>query len=218
MSANHNKDRTADVIKIAAVATAMPRWVAALLVAEGFVVPETWLAWWVPLSALLSAGMAIVEGLAFAYVFNAWREQSNSRATRLLALAVISGTVFTLVLAPYIAAQVKHQALGDVLGNGILWWLWSAGVAASTILIVASVGYAQKPVTRGDRGVTSVAQHDPTDALLRYYHDNPDATQRQAGDAVGRSRQWVSRELTRLEESGQIERGNGNGVVIVQDR
>jgi len=51
-------------------------------------------------------------------------------------------------------------------------------------------------------------------ALLAFYADNPGATQAQAGAAVGRSRQWVSAQLARLEEAGRIRR-DGNGVEVL---
>lgn len=138
------RDLTADVIKICAVITAMPRWVGALLAAEGFALPKEWLWWWLPLSAIFSAGMAITEGLAFAYVFNAWRVQKDKSADRLLWLAVLSGAVFVIVLSPFIAAQVRAVTLANMLEERWALWAWSVGVAASTIVIVASVGYAQK--------------------------------------------------------------------------
>jgi hypothetical protein len=138
--------RQADIIKIAAVITATPRWVGALLAAEGIAIPDEWMTLWVPASALLSAAMAIVEGWAFAYVFNAWRNQTDKRAKRLLWLAILSAAVFVFVLAPYIAAQVRGVRLSEVVGSGPVLWTWSAAVAASTITIVASVGYAQREV------------------------------------------------------------------------
>lgn len=139
-----NQSQQANLIKIAAVITASPRWVGALLAAEGLAMPDSWRIWWLPLSALLSAGMALVEGLAFSFVFNAWRVQKDKSADRLLWLALLSAVVFIAVLAPFIAAQVRGEALSIVLGTGWALWAWSASVAASTIVIVASVGYAQK--------------------------------------------------------------------------
>lgn len=139
-----NQSQQASLIKIAAVITASPRWVGALLAAEGFMIPDTWRVWWLPLSALFSAGMALVEGFAFAFVFNAWRLDKTKTSNRLLWLAVLSAIIFVLVLAPFIAAQVRAETLEIVLGTGWGLWLWSASVASSTISIVASVGYAQK--------------------------------------------------------------------------
>lgn len=134
----------ADIIKFAAVVTATPRWVGALMAAEGLIIPESWLVWWIWLSLFLNASMAVVEGLAFAYVFNAWRNQKDKASNRLLWFAAVSAAVFVIVLAPFIAAQVRAQPLDRVLADGWSLWLWSAAVATSTITIVASVGYAQK--------------------------------------------------------------------------
>lgn len=134
----------ADAIKVAAVVTAMPRWIGALLAAEGFAIPQDWLWIWVPASALFGAAMALVEGLAFAYVFNAWRNQTDKRSNRLLWLALLSAAIFVIVLAPYIAAQVRSDSLSAILANDFALYAWSAAVAASTIAIVASVGYAQR--------------------------------------------------------------------------
>jgi len=160
-----NQHQQATLIKVAAVVTASPRWVGALLAAEGFAMPETWRWWWIPLSAILSAGMALVEGLAFSFVFNAWRTQKDKSANRLLWLAVMSATIFIFVLAPFIAAQVRQDTLEDVLGTGWPLWLWSASVAASTIIIVASVGYAQKdkPQPRATLA-RNAPQHDASHA------------------------------------------------------
>jgi hypothetical protein len=141
-----SEDRQAWLIKLAAVVTATPRWVAALLAAEGLEIPATWLAWWLPASALFSAGMAVVEGLAFAFVFSAWRNQRDRQADRLLWLAILSAIVFVGVLAPYIAASVQGVRLAEILSDRISLLLWSSAVGLSTIVIVVSVGYAQKSV------------------------------------------------------------------------
>lgn len=138
------RDLTADIIKVCAVITAMPRWVGALLAAEGILIPEDWRGWWVIASATFNAAMAVTEGLAFAYVFNAWRNQKDKAADKLFWLAIASGLTFVVVLAPFIAAQVRAATLNSILTADWALWGWSASVAASTIIIVASVGYAQK--------------------------------------------------------------------------
>lgn len=136
-------NHTATIIKVGAVVTATPRWVAALLMAEGFVLPPEWLTWWVPLSALLSAGMAITEAMAFAFIFEAWRNQSDRKSNTLLVFAGVAAIVFIGVVSPYIVTSVRGAPLADVL-TGAWLWLWAASVAASTIVIVAAVGYAEK--------------------------------------------------------------------------
>jgi hypothetical protein len=139
-----NNDWQAALIKVAAVVTATPRWVQALLAAEGLRIPSEWLTWWLPASAIMGAAMAFVEGWAFAYVFAAWRNQRDRSSRWLLAMALISAGIFVVVVAPYIAASVRQVALGEILAGNLSLYIWSAAVAASTIAIVASVGYAQK--------------------------------------------------------------------------
>lgn len=137
-------DVQAWTIKVAAVITAMPRWVTALLRAEGFEVPPEWIGWWLPLSAIMSAGMAIIEGWAFAYVFSAWRNQKGKAAGRLLWLASLSAVLFIAVVTPSISASVTKSAMSDILDAPWKFHGWAATVVAATISIVASVGYAQK--------------------------------------------------------------------------
>ena len=52
------KEREADIIKISAVVTAIPRWVMALLAADGLTMPSAWRGWWTVFSALAAVGMA----------------------------------------------------------------------------------------------------------------------------------------------------------------
>lgn len=136
------KDWQAPAIKIAAVISAASRWVGALLAAEGFDILAEWATWWIPLSAIMGAAMAIVEGMAFAYIFGAWKDDQEDN--KLLYIALLSGVVFVLVLTPYIAAQVVDQELAVILAWRPALYAWSAAVAASTIVIVAGVGYAER--------------------------------------------------------------------------
>ena len=140
-----NKDRKADAIVVAAIVVAITRWVAALLPSENLTIPTTWW-WWLHLSAILSACMAVVEGLAFSYVFEAWRNKpkSDKRADNLLWMALASAAAFVVVLAPSNAANVRGVRLTEMLASSFSLYLWSGSVALSTILIVVSVGFAQK--------------------------------------------------------------------------
>lgn len=135
-----------NAIKIAAVITAAPRWVIALLAAEGFILPDAWLGWWIIVSAVLSLGMAIVEGFAFSYIFNAWKAQKDKRADILLAIALFSALVFVGVMSPSISAGVRRVPLGLLLTEDWTLHLWSIAVSLSTITIVAGVGYAEKQI------------------------------------------------------------------------
>jgi hypothetical protein len=139
-----NDSKQADVIKIAAVLTAAPRWAGALMAADGVPVPDGWIIAWRYAALGLSLGMAAAEGFAISFVFNAWRNQHDKRSRWLLFLAILMLVDFGVILAPYIVANVSGETLSSVLGTEWLIWLWSGAVAASTGLVVGSVGYAQK--------------------------------------------------------------------------
>ena len=138
-------EQQANLIKVGAVITAAPRWVSALIVSEGLTMPAEWLGWWRVLSFAMAAAMAFVEAFAFAYILRAWREArpDSAQAKRLMWLIVLSALCFIAVMAPNVYASAQGVPLASVLSGWPLA-IWSVAVAASTILIVASVGYAQR--------------------------------------------------------------------------
>ena len=99
-------------------------------------------------SAVCAAGMALVEAGAFAYCLRLWRGMTGRSANVMALMIGASAVTFVIVLSPYIAANVSKISMSKLLIGG--WRLvWSVAVALSTILIIASVGYAQKrPTTR----------------------------------------------------------------------
>ncbi len=138
-----SEEHWATIIKIAAVAVAAPRWIGALLEAEGVPLPPEWRAWWVIFSAVCAAGMALVEAGAFAYCLRSWRGMTGRSANVMALMIGGSAVTFVIVLSPYIAANVSKMGMSKLLVGG--WLLvWSVAVALSTILIIASVGYAQR--------------------------------------------------------------------------
>lgn len=157
-----NDERWATIIKIAAVAVAAPRWIGALLEAEGVPLPAQWRGWWVVFSALCAAGMALVEAGAFAYCLRSWRGMAG-RAANVMALMIgASAVTFVVVLSPYIASNVSKIGMSQLL-TGAALLAWSVAVALSTILIIASVGYAQKrPAMRQATSGAASATGDAT--------------------------------------------------------
>ena len=123
----------------------MPRWVLALLAADGFFVPISW-TWVHGVSAVFGAAMTILEGIAIAYILGAMVVARGMQLRWLAALVGATCASFIGVLAPSIYSRVTGAAVGAVLPAwGI--WVWSSCVAASTILTVAAVGYAQAVIT-----------------------------------------------------------------------
>ena len=141
------KEHEADIIKLLAALTAAPRWVTALVVADG--AAFTWgdARAWAVLSAVLSVLFAGVETYAAAYIMRAWRQSKpGSQAERaLFALWLVTLAVLVIVMTPPIYANTTHTAF-DSLPNAVLL-AWSICVAASTFLVVGGVGYAEKTRT-----------------------------------------------------------------------
>jgi hypothetical protein len=156
-----NDSKQADIIKIAAVLTAAPRWAGALMAADGVTNPTEW-GWWLWVAFGLSLAMAAVEGFAISFVFNAWRNQHDKRSRWLLFLAILMLADFVIIVAPYVVANVSGEPLTDVLGTGWLLWVWSVAVAASTGLVVGSVGYAQKEKPAKSGGKRATSETKPT--------------------------------------------------------
>lgn len=139
-----NTNKQSVIIITAAIFTSMPRWIISLLAGEGIIIPEDWKSMWIVISAILAAGMAVVEGFAFAFIFRAWRNQHGKAANTLLFLAVASAIAFVMVLSPSMAASVRGIPIGDFLVHNVALLLWTTSVALSTILIVISVGYSER--------------------------------------------------------------------------
>lgn len=142
------RDWEATAIYVAAMLAAVTRWTGALLSAEGFDILQQWLGWWVPGVGILGAAMAVVEAWSFAYIFFTWRsERDKGQARILLSLAGLAAFTFLVVLTPYIMTRVEGVMLREILAliaGGTLWGvgIWAFAVGASTISIVAGVGYA----------------------------------------------------------------------------
>jgi hypothetical protein len=96
----------------------------------------------------------------------------TGRSANIMALMIgASAVTFVIVLSPYIAANVSKHSMSELL-TGWALLAWSVAVALSTILIIASIGYAQRrPVTRPATVTAgaSDANHAPHDARIKTY-------------------------------------------------
>jgi hypothetical protein len=135
----------ANIIVIASVITAAPRWITALLSSQGIAIPADMVAAWTYISFACAVGMAVVEAFAMKYVWHAYRGsvKGSPQSKVLVGLVVAASLVFVLVLAPDIYAQAQHKAVGDILEPWVLA-LWSVMVALSTIVIISAVGFAMR--------------------------------------------------------------------------
>lgn len=140
----------ATAIKLFAALSAAPRWVTALVVADGgrFTWGEHWL--WVSASAALSVLFAAVEIYAASFVMRAWRQaKPGSQPERVLfALWVATLAVLVLVMAPAIFANTTGAQFESL--PSVLLVAWSIAVASSTFLVIGGVGYAERAPMRQD--------------------------------------------------------------------
>ena len=143
-----------DFIKFAAVVVALPRWVLALLAADGYAVPASW-AWVHAVSAVFGSAMCVLEGIAIAYILGALVRAQGKQIVILGTLTLSTCATFAGVLTPSIYSRVTGAQISAVLPA---WgtWAWAACVAMSTVATVASVGYAQA-VAEGDAAWRMVA-------------------------------------------------------------
>jgi hypothetical protein len=165
--------------------------------------------------------MALVEAGAFAYCLRSWRGMTGRSANVMALMIGGSAVTFVIVLSPYIAANVSKVGMSKLLIGG--WLLtWSVAVALSTILIIASVGYAQKrPMARqvasgtttGDGDATrrdSGAQQEVTRAefLTRWRangHQSIAALAAELGVNVRTAQRWVKTDEVAQAENKSIE-------------
>lgn len=126
------------MIKFFAVVVALPRWVLALLAADGLNVPSDW--WFVHLiSGLFGIGMCILEGVALAYILGAMAKKRDTTFIILVSTMILS---FIGVLTPSIYSRATNLVVADVLSNYALW-IWSLCVGVSTFSTVMATGYAE---------------------------------------------------------------------------
>lgn len=155
----------ATAIKIAAALSAAPRWIVALLPADGG--RFTWgdAPAWIVTSAVLSVCFCVVEVYAASFVMRAWRNaKPGTQPERVLfALWVSTLVVLVAVMSPPMFANVMRREFSALPEPLIA--VWNVCVAGSTFLVVGGVGYAERAPMRADAPVVRTdAAHDARNA------------------------------------------------------
>lgn len=148
------------VIIVATVFVSATRWIPALMRSEGFEIPEAWLSWWVPVSALLAVGQPIVEAVSIAFALNAYRYMKNDSQKNLM-MVLIGGTLvsFVGVLTPNIVSSGSGRSMYSLLGDWM--WAWGISVVLSTVMPVAAVAFGAARMSETvQKGVMSVRDKD----------------------------------------------------------
>lgn len=137
-----SRDWESTGIIFSATLVSITRWMGANMAGEGFVILDEWMSWWVPVSALLSAAMAVVEAWAFGYIGSVYRLERNKKIKRTITVLTASALLFFGgALVPYVMSQVEGVGLWDVLASRWGSALWSISLTFSTISIVVATGY-----------------------------------------------------------------------------
>lgn len=140
------KTRIAIVIEAAIILTSVPRWVPALMQAEGYTIPVEWSSWWLPMSAAFNAGMGVTEAVAIAYVFAVWSRSSGVEARRLLILCILMLATFSIVITPFVSANIAGVPMNMMISNPGQYWLtlvWGLAITLSVGFTAMAVGMAQ---------------------------------------------------------------------------
>jgi hypothetical protein len=214
-----NNSIAPDFIKVAAVVVALPRWVLALLAADGYAVPASW-AWVHAVSAVFGSAMCVLEGIAIAYILGALVRAQGKQIVILGTLTLATCATFAGVLTPSIYSRVTGAEIRAVLPA---WgtWIWAACVALSTIATVGAVGYAQA-VAEGDAAWRMVAGQWHAEAeRLRADLAEQDAQMRQVAAQVAQPTPYACASCERTFASQQalaahIRHAHKNGHTVTE--
>ncbi|MBN1992827.1 MAG: hypothetical protein JW953_08980 [Anaerolineae bacterium] len=143
---NDNRITTqANLLKIAAVTIAIPRYAGAFALSAGFVA-EGYLHTSLGISEVIAGvAMAVLEGFAIAFILNKWRllKASSIAWYALLTVTSLLALSLPLVAIPYLYfMQNGFEAVRDVFPNIWLQNAWNFTVAFVPMLVVIGVGLA----------------------------------------------------------------------------
>jgi len=134
----------ANILKVAAVAIAAPRYAGAFGAAIGVSAIEryTWLA---GAEIATGAAMAILEGFALAFVLNKWRLLAPRSAHWYILLTFIGLLALTVpaVALPYLLIEQSQLSISALFAGWFaLQASWSFLVAGVPMLVIMAVGFA----------------------------------------------------------------------------
>jgi hypothetical protein len=131
-------------LQAAAIIVAAPRYMGAFAAAIGIDVVAQY-SWFADIEIWSGGAMAILEGLAIAFVFGKWRNMTrvNRNWWTLLALQIALMLALPLSTAPYLMSSQLGAPVYELMPRFLLW-LWSLLVAGIAPLVLAAVGYADR--------------------------------------------------------------------------
>jgi hypothetical protein len=193
-------------LQAAAIMVAAPRYMGAFAAAIGIDVVGEY-DWFAHVEIWSGGAMAILEGLAIAFVFGKWRKMT--KVTRqwwtLLALQVALMLALPLSTAPYLMASQLGAPVYSLMPRFLLW-LWSLLVAGIAPLVLAAVGYADTERSTSQH----TAKREPAQSKVASLKCEHCGAQAGASGAPFRTRQAVSAHQAHCPAKvGEAGRGNG---------
>jgi hypothetical protein len=149
MNSSKKSFNQAMVLQVAAIVVAAPRYMGAFAAALGIDLVSHW-PYFADVEIASGAAMALVEGLAVAFVFRRWRSMRTGSTQWKISLALQIALIITLplVATPYLLASQLYKPVGEIMPFALLA-MWSFIVAAIAPLVLAAVGYTDiQPATR----------------------------------------------------------------------
>jgi hypothetical protein len=149
----------ATFLKISAIAVAAPRLAGAMAASAGIDVMVTHPAIFIPAEIASGFFMAILEGLAIAYILGRWRllQSKTIHWWTLLILSILLALTLPMVSAPYLFSKQAEIAINELFNNNFFWqFSWSFIVAAVPVLIVMAVGVASQDSGQFDQSELTI--------------------------------------------------------------
>lgn len=144
---NDNKISQAQVLKIAAVSIAAPRYIGAFAASIGISALEL-LPWLAYVEMFTGGAMALLEGFALAFVLGKLRllDPASPQHKTLHRLAWAIALTLPVIGLPYLLAEQRQQTITQLFADNWLAFslqvLWSLTVLIVPVLVVMAVGYA----------------------------------------------------------------------------
>jgi len=135
----------ANLLKVSAVAIAIPRYAGAFALSAGFVAAGQVHTYLGIAEVIAGVSMAVLEGFALAFILNKWRLLAAKSIGwySLLTVTCLLALSLPLVAIPYLYfMQAGFKAVSDVFPSVLLQNGWNFIVAGVPMLVVIGVGLA----------------------------------------------------------------------------
>lgn len=137
---NKRQRSKADILLVAAFLVAIPRFMGVFAAAIGVDLVRAW-GWFGVVEVWSGLFMAMLEGLALAYISKRWRRlpAGSGYWKLLLGFQAVLILALPLTVTPYLVATQMRAPVIEVL-PAVVFWLWNFLIAATSPFIATAVG------------------------------------------------------------------------------